>query len=123
MNWGFRTATSKDLPTHSASRISMPRSTGAAARRATNSVRIGTTVQLSDTLSWLVGRHSVKFGGDYRHITSTLTNPQTMPRGRFTFGSQYTSSNGASGTGDAFASFLLGFPNQIDRDFVDTYPN
>ena len=54
----------------------------------TNSVRIGTTVQLSDTLSWLVGRHSVKVGGDYRHITSTLTNPQTMPRGRFTFGSQ-----------------------------------
>ena len=89
----------------------------------TNSVRIGTTVQLSDTLSWLVGRHSVKVGGDYRHITSTLTNPQTMPRGRFTFGSQYTSNNGASATGDAFASFLLGFPNQIDRDFVDTYPN
>ena len=54
----------------------------------TNSVRIGKTVQLSDTLSWLVGRHSVKFGGDYRHITSTLTNPQTQPRGRFTFGSQ-----------------------------------
>jgi hypothetical protein len=88
----------------------------------TNSVRIGKTVQVSDTLSWLVGRHSVKFGGDYRHITSTLTNPQTQPRGRFTFGSQYTSNNGAAGSGDAFASFLLGYPNQIDRDFVDTYP-
>jgi Carboxypeptidase regulatory-like domain len=88
----------------------------------TNSVRIGKTVQLSDTFSWLLGRHSMKLGGDYRHITSTLTNPQTQPRGRFTFGSQYTSNGGASGTGDAFASFLLGFPNQIDRDFVDTYP-
>ena len=88
----------------------------------TNSVRIGSTVQISDTLSWLAGKHSVKVGGDYRHITSTLTNPQTQPRGRFTFGSQYTSNNGAAGTGDAFASFLLGFPNQIDRDFVDTYP-
>jgi Carboxypeptidase regulatory-like domain/TonB dependent receptor-like, beta-barrel len=89
----------------------------------TNSVRIGTTVQLSDTVSWLVGRHSFKFGGDYRHITSTLTNPQTMPRGRFTFGSQYTSNAGTAGTGDAYASFLLGYPNQIDRDFVDTYPH
>jgi Carboxypeptidase regulatory-like domain len=89
----------------------------------TNSVRIGTTVQLSDTVSWLVGRHSFKFGGDYRHITSTLTNPETMPRGRFTFGSQYTSNAGAAGTGDAYASFLLGFPNQINRDFVDTYPH
>jgi hypothetical protein len=88
----------------------------------TNSVRIGNTIQLSDTLSWLAGRHSLKFGGDYRHITSTLTNPQTMPRGRFGFGTQYTSNNGAAGTGDAFASFLLGYPNQIDRDFVDTYP-
>jgi hypothetical protein len=88
----------------------------------TNSVRIGSTVQLSDTLSWLTGRHALKFGGDYRHITSTLTNPQTQPRGRFGFGSQYTSNAGAGGTGDAFASFLLGFPNQIDRDFVDTYP-
>ena len=88
----------------------------------TNSVRIGTTVQLSDTLSWLVGRHSLKVGGDYRHITSTLTNPQTMPRGRFTFGSHFTSNSGAAETGDAFASFLLGFPNRMDRDFVDTYP-
>jgi hypothetical protein len=88
----------------------------------TNSVRIGTTVQLSNTLSWLLGRHSMKVGGDYRHITSTLTNPQTQPRGQFVFGSQYTSNRGAAGTGDAFASFLLGLPNRVQRDFVDTYP-
>ena len=53
---------------------------------------------------------------------STLTNPQTQPRGRFTFDRNYTSSAGAAGTGDAFASFLLGYPNQLQRDFVDTYP-
>jgi hypothetical protein len=89
----------------------------------TNSVRIGTTVQFSDTVSWLVGRHSLKFGGDIRHITSTLTNPQTHPRGVFRFNANYTSNRGAAGTGDPWASFLLGFPNSLDRDFVDTDPD
>ena len=99
------------LPAHRARRASPTPSASA------------TTVQLSDTLSWLVGpplaSSSAATTGTSR---PTLTNPQTQPRGRFTFGSQYTSNNGAAGTGDAFASFLLGFPNQIDRDFVDTYP-
>jgi hypothetical protein len=88
----------------------------------TNSVRIGTTVQFSNSFAWLLNKHSLKFGGDIRHITSTLTNPQTQPRGRFRFNSNYTSNRGASGTGDGWASFLLGFPNQVARDFVDTYP-
>jgi hypothetical protein len=90
----------------------------------TNSVRIGTTLQLSDNVTWLLDRHTIKFGGDYRHTTSTLTNPQTMPRGRFGFDRLYTANpaNRNSG-GSAFASFLLGLPNRIDRDFVDTYPD
>ena len=96
------------------------RSTGSAGF--TNSTRIGTTVQLSNNVTWLVNRHSVKFGGDYRHVTSTLTNPQTAPRGRFRFNGNVTSNRGAAGTGHPWASFLLGYPTGIDRDFVDTYP-
>ena len=88
----------------------------------TNSVRIGKTVQLSDNLSWLVDKHTLKFGGDVRLISSTLTNPQTQPRGRFTFDRNYTSNLGAASTGQPWASFLLGFPNRVQRDFVDTYP-
>jgi hypothetical protein len=88
----------------------------------TNSVRIGTTVQFSDNFTWLLDRHSLKFGADIRHITSTLTNPQTAPRGRFRFNANVTSNRGASGTGHSFASFLLGYPAGLDRDFVDTYP-
>jgi hypothetical protein len=88
----------------------------------TNSVRIGTTLQFSDNFTWVFDRHSLKFGGDMRHITSTLTNPQTAPRGRFRFSSNVTSNRGAAGTGDSFASFLLGYPTGLDRDFVDTYP-
>ena len=87
-----------------------------------NSVRIGKTLQFSDTLTWLVDKHSLKFGGDYRNISSTLTNPQTQPRGFFTFDRNYTSNRGAANTGHPFASFLLGLPNRVQRDFVDTYP-
>jgi hypothetical protein len=88
----------------------------------TNSVRIGKTLQLSDNFTWLVGRHSLKFGGDTRFITSTLTNPQTQPRGLFTFDRNYTSNLGAANTGQPWASFMLGLPNRVQRDFVDTYP-
>jgi Carboxypeptidase regulatory-like domain len=89
----------------------------------TNSVRIGTTLQFSDNFTWMIGPHSVKFGGDVRRITSKLTNPQSHPRGIFRFTSLYTSNRGGAGTGDAWASFLLGFPNSLDRDFVDTDPD
>ena len=75
----------------------------------TNSVRIGRTVQLSDNLTWVVDKHSMKFGGDVRFIQSTLTNPQTQPRGLFTFDRNYTSNLGAANTGQPWASFLLGF--------------
>ena len=85
-------------------------------------MRIGRTLQFSDNFTWLVGKHSLKFGGDYRNISSTLTNPQTQPRGLFTFDRNYTSNRGAANTGHPFASFLLGLPNRVQRDFVDTYP-
>jgi len=87
-----------------------------------NSVRIGKTVQLSDNFTWLINKHALKFGGDYRNIASTLTNPQTQPRGLFSFDRNYTSNRGAANTGHPFASFLLGLPNRVQRDFVDTYP-
>ena len=79
-------------------------------------------MQLSDNFTWMLDKHSVKFGGDVRFIQSTLTNPQTQPRGLFTFDRNYTSNLGAANTGQPWASFLLGFPNRVQRDFVDTYP-
>jgi hypothetical protein len=88
----------------------------------TNSVRIGTTMQLSDNFTWLIDKHTVKFGGDVRFIESTLTNPEVQPRGLFTFDRNYTSNAGAANTGHPFASFLLGYPNRVQRSFVDTYP-
>jgi hypothetical protein len=89
----------------------------------TNADRIGSTIHLTNNFSWIRGKHSFKTGADLRLMRSTLTNPQTDPRGRFMFDRLYTSRASATGTGHAFASFLLGYPNQVQRDIVDTRPN
>ena len=51
-----------------------------------------------------------------------MSNPQTQPQGRFTFDRNYTSNAGATGTGYSFATMMLGLPNLVQRDLVDTWP-
>lgn len=88
----------------------------------TDAQRIANIFEYSDGLTWIKGRHTLKFGGDLQRIQSTLTNSQDDPRGIFNFNGNYTSNQGASGTGNPVASFLLGYPNQVFRDFVNTVP-
>ncbi len=88
----------------------------------TNAVRIANIFQYTDNFTWIRSRHTFKFGGDIRRIQSTLTNPQTAPRGQFDFDQNYTSNIGQAGTGSGWASFLLGYPNRVARDFVNTKP-
>ncbi|MCL5670582.1 MAG: TonB-dependent receptor [Acidobacteria bacterium] len=59
--------------------------------------------QLDDDLTWIKGRHTVTFGGGFRHYR--LKNIQSsIPRGSFSFNGHFT--------GNSFADFLLGVPNQ-----------
>ena len=88
----------------------------------TDAKRIANIFDYADTLSWVRGKHSLKFGTDIQQIQSTLTNSQDDPRGIFNFNGNYTSNQGAAGTGNPFASFLLGYPNYVARDFVNTVP-
>ena len=88
----------------------------------TDAERIANIFDYTDTLTWVKGRHTLKFGGDIQQIQSTLTNAQDDPRGIFNFNGNYTSNQGAAGTGNPFASFLLGDPNYVARDFVNTVP-
>ena len=68
--------------------------------------------QLSDNLSWVTGKHSLKFGAEYinwfddRYLT---TNSGLF--GSYSFTGQYT--------GNAYADFLLGLPTSVTR--VDPY--
>jgi hypothetical protein len=88
----------------------------------TDAKRIANIFEYSDNLTWVKGKHTLKFGGDIQNIQSTLTNSQDDPRGIFNFNGNYTSNQGAPGTGNPFASFLLGDPNYVARDFVNTVP-
>ncbi|HEY6273705.1 MAG TPA: TonB-dependent receptor [Terriglobales bacterium] len=88
----------------------------------TNAERIANIFEYSDNFVMIRGKHTLKFGGDIQRVQSTLTNAQDDPRGIFNFSGLYTSNQGASGTGNGFADFLLGYPSQMQRDFVNTVP-
>jgi hypothetical protein len=59
------------------------------------------TYTLSETLGWSHGKHTFRFGGDYRRILQSLRSDQNA-RGSFTFT--------GFATGNDFADFLLGLP-------------
>ena len=75
---------------------------------------------VTEGITWIRNAHTFKFGFDGRRLESTLTNPDQTPRGQFNYSSNQTSSSGVGG--DAFASYLLGYPNQVQRGFVITRP-
>ncbi|MGH9663813.1 MAG: hypothetical protein ACRD9L_05270, partial [Bryobacteraceae bacterium] len=76
--------------------------------------QINNTWQLTESLSWVRGKHNLKIGGDARWLQ---TNGADFfgSQGNFSFNSLETALPTAAGrntSGSAFASFLLG---QVDR--------
>jgi hypothetical protein len=72
------------------------------------------TYQISDGFSKVIGRHTMKFGGEFRYLQINERNT-CAPNGDFTF-------NGGE-TGSDFADFLLGAPNsynQCSQQFLDS---
>ena len=63
------------------------------------------TLQFTDTLSWIRGRHTMEFGADMRRVgyRAALNIGSTADFGEFYF-------SGAAFTGNEFADFLLGLP-------------
>ncbi len=64
-----------------------------------------------------LGNHNLEFGGDYRWVVNFRSASDTSRRGVFQFNSDVTGDGnpGDTGTGDAFASFLLGQPSSFAR--------
>ncbi|MGH9631825.1 MAG: TonB-dependent receptor domain-containing protein, partial [Bryobacteraceae bacterium] len=87
----------------------------------TNAQRLANVYQITNGTTWIHNSHTIKFGVDLRRIRSTLTNPDVSARGIFTFSRDMTSQNGSGGA--EFASFLLGYPNQVQRGLVNTRPD
>jgi hypothetical protein len=72
-----------------------------------------------DNLTWEKGRHLVKVGAMIEDNKCLLFDSRTSD-GSFSFSGAETSNKGASGTGDGFADWLLGYPNSATRG---NYPN
>jgi len=66
--------------------------------------RASEVFQFADTVSWMAGRHSQKFGVDYRRI-HRRDNVEDFSQGLFLFNDGFSSV-----TGSAFSDFLLGRP-------------
>jgi outer membrane receptor protein involved in Fe transport len=64
------------------------------------------TAQVVDNLSWIKGKHTFKFGGEYNRQNFNQFGNQYL-RGGYTFNPNATESPNKTG-GDAFADFLLG---------------
>lgn len=74
--------------------------------------------QVADTLTYNVGRHSIKLGGSYRHVSFLSAASSLAPNGGFSFDGHYTAGPGS--TGDPFADFLLDLPNQSQLSAIHT---
>jgi trimeric autotransporter adhesin len=81
----------------------------------TPSRRSDRTVSVSDTLVKMWGRHSVRFGGDFRDAHLDSRTDQT-PRGAFVFTGLYTG-GGIRVGGFDFADFLLGLSQQASVQY------
>jgi hypothetical protein len=70
------------------------------------------TLSVSETVSWRLGKHNVRFGGDYRRVHNDLLGGSNAT-GTFTFTGLFTeNASGSSSTGSALADFLLGLPQE-----------
>ncbi len=78
--------------------------------------------EVTDNMTWVAGRHIVKFGGKFRRWVPLFTDSKQYA-GQWNFDGSITQNpSSPAGTGDAFADFLLGYPRQVTRAFpADTF--
>ncbi len=71
-----------------------------------------TTYQVSDTLTWYAGKHTLKAGMDLRYLQANVFG-SFVPFGQLRFGSIFSSNPAQANTGDVIADLLLGYPQSI----------
>ncbi len=75
------------------------------------------TYQYRGSLSWNHGKHDVKVGAQLSHQAHAFLNGNAS-QGTFNFDGRYSQNPTSPGnTGNAFADFLLGYPNSVQRAF------
>ena len=93
-----------------------------------DAIRYTQAYDVVDNVSTIHGRHTFRFGGEYRRLQAMVTNPDHYQAGSLTFDQSYTTScagnslcGGAAG-GAGIADFLLGLPTTVNRDIVNAAP-
>lgn len=77
--------------------------------------------EVTDSLTWVKGKHILKFGADIRYFKILFTDTRSHV-GSWSFnGSMTQNPASAGGTGDGFADFLLGDPNSGTRSNPATW--
>ena len=93
------------------------------------SFSLAQTISFSETLSWIHGKHNLRFGGDYRRVHRDFLGGSNAT-GSFTFTGLFTEAPGTASTtsstpasGSALADFLLGLPQSttIDSSIAKSY--
>ena len=121
----------RGVPDTAAFRDSLPLVTIAGLQQLGSSANTNTdfstdVTEFYDAVSYNRGKHSFKFGADFRRERLDVLQPPN-PTGQFTFNQVLTNSTGANGapsglaslTGNAFASFLIG---QVQDFSIDLQP-
>jgi hypothetical protein len=83
------------------------------------------THNISDSVTWVSGSHTVRTGGEYRlYKFYPFQASQSTPTGSYTFsrdptrGPTPTAGTPVESTGSSLASFLLGIPSQVSQEIV-----
>ena len=80
------------------------------------SFSLSQTISISETLSWIKGKHNLRFGGDYRRVHRNFLGGSNAT-GSFTFSGKFTENQAQDPTtGTALADFLLGLPQETTVD-------
>jgi hypothetical protein len=73
--------------------------------------------EFNDNLTWVKGKHILKFGAQIRHWIPLFTD-SGIYEGQWSFNGSITQNAARpAGTGDAFADFMLGIPTSVARNF------
>ena len=67
---------------------------------------------LGNSWTWVKGSHILKFGSEIRE-SRNIEKTLTQPSGQFNLSPTGTGLPGVAGTGNAFASFLVGFTDSF----------
>ena len=80
-------------------------------------LQVNQTISVSESSSWIHGKHNMRYGGDLRRVHDNLFGSTNEATGGYTFTGLFTEQpgtggNGAADSGSALGDLLLGLPQQ-----------